>query len=841
MDPRATSGLSNAEAARRLREDGYNELPAERPKNIFIIALNVVRQPMFLLLVACGGIYLLLGDIRDAVILQVAIFAVIGITFYQERKTERALEALRDLSSPRALVMRDGQPARISGREVVRGDVLLLAEGDRVPADAVLLESSHLSMDESLLTGESVPVRKQGQHEFPNLQKSDDINAAGGDRRAFVYAGTLVVRGHAVAEVYATGGRSEIGKIGKALQTLQPEETLLQKETGRVVRVLAITGFILCVVVIAVYAVTRQDWLNGFLAGLTLAISMVPEEFPVVLTVFLALGAWRISHQHVLTRRMPAIEALGACTVLCVDKTGTLTLNQMSVGRIVVQGAAYSVSDSAGAVPDPFANVVECGLLASRPEGFDPMERALKRLAEQGHRSGVTFIYEYPLSSQLLAMSRVWKTSDDGLFIVAAKGAPEAIVDLCHLSPERRHTVTKQVDAMSRDGLRVLGVAKASWASAVLPEDQHAFTYEFVGLLGFSDPVRPGVPAAVRECHTAGIRIIMITGDYAGTALAIARQIGLSTADQIITGDELARMSESELNRRLKTVNVFARIRPEQKLGLVQALKAGGEIVGMTGDGVNDAPALKAADIGIAMGKRGTDVAREASALVLLNDDFSSIVAAVKLGRRIFENLRRAMAYIVGVHVPIAGMSLVPVLLQWPLVLLPVHIVFLQLIIDPACAIAFEAEPEKAGLMNRPPRDRQERVLSRRVIGMSLGQGMAVFFSVFTVYAIAVWKGQNEMDVRAMTFTTLIIANLGMILTNRSWSLTIGSMMRVPNPALWAIIAAALVVLALVLSVPVVRELFRFGTLHTDDLILALIAGMISIMWFEAFKVLRRR
>jgi Ca2+-transporting ATPase len=842
FDINSIAGLSEDEAAARLKGEGINELPTSRRRSIVAIAFEVVRQPMFLLLVACGAIYLVLGDRREAFMLLGFVFVVMSITLYQERKTERALEALRDLSSPRALVIRGGEQKRIAGRDVVRGDILILAEGDRVPADAALESCSSLLVDESLLTGESVSVRKVA------WDGATEMSRPGGEDLSFVYSGTLVVKGYGIAQALATGLHTELGKIGKALQTVEHEETPLQRETGRLVRILGIVAFALCAVVAIVYGATRGNWLNGLLAGITLAMAMLPEEFPVVLTIFLAVGAWRISQKRVLTRRVPALETLGSATVLCVDKTGTLTLNRMSVSKMFAQGELYDVDDQKQEpLPETFHELVEFGILASQREPLDPMEKALKEL---GHRTLAQtehlhddwmLVREYPLSQDLLAMSHVWKSRDGQDYVIAAKGAPEAIADLCHFNEAHMEALSAQIASMANEGLRILGVAKAQFKQTSLPGEQHDFIFEFLGLVGLADPVRPAVPPALRECYAAGIRVVMITGDYPGTAQNIARQIGLTPMDECLTGPELDRMDDLELQQRLKTVNIFARVVPEQKLRLVNALKANGEIVAMTGDGVNDAPALKSAHIGIAMGGRGTDVAREASALVLLDDDFSSIVQAVKLGRRIFDNLKKAMAYIFAIHVPIAGMSLIPVLFKWPLALLPVHIAFVELIIDPACSVVFEAEPEEADVMNRPPRNAKEPFIGGRMIGLSLLQGVSVLLIVLGVFGITLYRGHGELEARAFSFTTLIIANLGLIFTNRSWSRTILATLRSPNAALWWVLGGALAFLAVVLYVPFLRALFRFAPLGAADLAICLAAGAASIMWFEGFKVFNGR
>jgi Ca2+-transporting ATPase len=597
--------------------------------------------------------------------------------------------------------------------------------------------------------------------------------------------------------------------------------------------------------VVIVYGLTRYNWIQGFLAGITMAMAVLPEEFPVVLTVFLALGAWRISQNNVLTRRMPAVETLGAATVLCTDKTGTLTQNRMKVKEIFAGGEFFHLDTAKERLPESVHQVVEYSILASQIDPFDPMEKAFRQLgddylAKTEHLHGDwKLVQEYPLSRELLAMSRVWKSPVGDQYVIAAKGAPEAIADLCHLDGAERQELSMQITAMASEGMRVLGVAKACFRGN-LPPQQHDFKFHFLGLIGLEDPVRPGVSDAIKECYKAGIRVVMITGDYPATAQAIAAQIGMPS-DKVITGPEMAKMDDATLFQRVREVNIFSRVVPEQKLRLVSALKANGDVVAMTGDGVNDAPALKSADIGIAMGGRGTDVARESASLVLLDDAFSSIVAAVRQGRRIFDNIKKAMAYILAIHVPIAGMSLIPVLLQWPLVLFPVEVVFLELIIDPACSVVFEAEPEEADIMSRPPRDPLMPLFSRRTIALSLLQGLMVLIIVLAVYAVSLYRGQGEAEARTLTFTTLIIANLGLILTNRSWSRTILETLNSPNPALWWVVGGALLFLGAVLYIPYLQDLFGFSFLHFIDIAICFMAGVASIIWFEALKIFNDR
>lgn len=842
LDLSQFSGLSSAEAQRRLQSDGPNELPSRETRGIFAIVAGVIREPMFLLLVGAGSIYFVLGDFEEGALLLSFVLVIIAITVYQERKTERALEALRNLSSPRALVIRDGRLVRIAGRDVVRGDLLFVSEGDRVAADALLLASTNLSIDESLLTGESVPVRKLPAEGEPGERR------AGGDDQPWLYSGTLVVQGQGVAEVVSTGTNTMIGEIGAALQEIREEETRLHAETAHIVRSIALIGLVLFVLVVVVYGLTRGDFVHGLLAGITLAMAILPEEFPVVLTVFLALGAWRLSKINVLTRHVPAIEMLGATTVLCTDKTGTLTLNRMTVARCIVAGSSFDcLSPGNGPLPEKFHELLEYAILSCKKDPFDPMEQALLKIGtddltgtEHLHQDW-ELMQEYPLSRELLAMSNVWRSKKSDAFIIAVKGAPEAIFDLCHLGGQEVAGLTREVERLAAEGLRVLGVAKATFRFGQLPDGQHDFPFTYLGLIGFADPVRPDAPAAIAECRTAGIRVAMITGDYPSTARNIAAQIGLPGTDAILTGSDLESLRSPERDEKIRATTLFARVVPEQKLQIVESLKAGGEIVAMTGDGVNDAPALKSAHIGIAMGGRGTDVAREASSLVLLDDNFASIVAGIRMGRRIYDNLKKAMAYIISVHVPIAGMSLLPVLFGWPLILMPIQIVFLELIIDPACSVVFEAEREEPDIMQRPPRKPDARVLDRPTVTLALAQGLVALAVVIGVYLYGMAQGLSGDGLRALTFVTIVVANLCLICTNRSWTESIVSTIRKPNRAFWWVITGTVVFLAAALVVPGLRDIFRFAPLSLSNLLLCTTCGVLSIAWFEAFKVIRAR
>jgi len=834
-------GLNEADAQARLKAEGYNELPRPARRTPLRIVIEVLREPMFALLLGSGVIYLALGEPKDALVLLAFAMMSILITVVQETRTERVLEALRDLTSPRALVIRDGEPKRIAGREVVRGDLVMLAEGDRVPADAVLFQSHDLQTDESLLTGESVPVRKIAT----GRGASAEAHRPGGDDLPYVFSGSLVVRGTGVGEVTATGARSEIGKIGQSLSSLETEPPRLQAQTRRLVKLFAAVGGTVSVLAVMLYGTMRGGWLDAVLAGIALGMSMLPEELPVVLTVFMAMGAWRISRARVLTRRAAAIETLGSATVLCTDKTGTLTENRMSVAELWLRnGSIFRPNGAAGEnIPEDFHDLAKFGILASAQEPFDPMEKAFHELGRQrlggtGHLYGPEWklVHAYGLQPGLLAVTQVWQAeAGRPEFVIAAKGAPEAIADLCHLEAADLAVLKDTLDAMAATGLRVLGVARASYAGKEWPDSQHDFDFEFLGLVGLADPLRPGVPDAVRQCRSAGIKVIMITGDYPTTARTIARGAGLD-ADELLTGEELKRLSDTDLAMRVRTTTVFARIMPEQKLRIVTAFKADGEFVAMTGDGVNDAPSLKAAHIGIAMGGRGTDVAREASSIVLLDDDFGSIVKAVQLGRRIYDNLRKATGFIFAVHVPIAGLALLPLVFGLPILFGPIHIAFLEMVIDPVCSLVFEAETEEDDVMRRPPRAPDEPLFSWPLIGWGLLQGGFAFGLVAVIFVVAFQRGMPENEVRALAFFTLVLAIVSLILVNRSFSASVVTALRRPNQALAWVLLAVIAILALTLLWPFASDLFRFGPLHVDDLALTFGAGVVVLIVLEMLK-----
>jgi Ca2+-transporting ATPase len=788
---------------------------------------------MLAMLLAAGGVYLLLGDTVEAIILIVLAGFSIAITIVQEARTEDVLEALRDLAAPRALVIRDGATVRIPGRDVVEDDILVLEQGDRVSADALVLEAQDLQCDESLLTGESVPVRKR-----PAKEGESHSSEPGGEDRPYVYSGSIVTRGGGIACVTATGVRSRIGQIGRSLETLETESPRLKRETGRIVRLCAVGGLGVTFLVAILYGTLRGDWLDAALAAIAVGMSLLPEEFPVVLTIFLALGARRIAQVGALTRRSAAIETMGAATVLCTDKTGTLTQNKMTVSQLwLPTGEQLAAVDAAAR--SSFDRLLEVGALASAPVPVDPMEVAFHEAAGPANaqrRDDLTLVHSVGLRPELLAMSNLWEGHEDGgQLTVAAKGAPEAIAKLCRLDGDARAAMETAAHSLAVRGMRVLGVASAIADQADVAADHLAHDFTLLGLVGLSDPLRAGVAEAVAQCRAAGIRVVMITGDFAPTARAIASEAGIADGE-IMMGEDVAALPDRELAERIERVTVFARTMPEQKLRIVTALKAAGEVVAMTGDGVNDAPALKAAHIGIAMGKRGTDVAREASAIVLVADDFGAIVAAIRVGRRVYDNLRKAVSFIFAVHVPIAGLAVLPLLLGSPLLFGPIQIALLEMIIDPVCAIVFEAEPEERSLMTRPPRRSAERLFSLPVVVRAMTQGATAFAVLAAMYLVANAMGMPAPELRALVFFALVAAMLALVLANRSFSTSVRHAFGHRNRAFRYVLAFIATATTLILTVPTIQAVLGFASLGLIELGVVLVIGVVLLLIFELTK-----
>lgn len=756
MEPVASkAGLTDAEVATRRARDGLNVLPSPLHRSAMKVFISALFQPMVLLLLACALVYAATGDLIDGALLSSSIVVVIGIAIYQELRAQHVLEALSELASPRSVVVRNGKLERIPSPLIVRDDRLIVQQGDRIACDAHLIEANAIAVDESLLTGESMPVEKHA--------------APANDVRSLLKAGTLVVQGDGVAIVQAVGSATALGRIGASLNAIAPRESLLNQELKALVRRVAIVAIFISVVVSIAFAVHDGSWVRGLLVGLTLAMAIIPEEFAVVWSVMLALGAWRLAQVDVLTRQPQAIEALGATTVLCVDKTGTLTLNRMEIAALDNGNEEWRAADAPPGTR--FQALIEAAALASSPEAMDPMDQAILREVALRDDDPLKLVHRSTVAAGHPFVAQHWQRAD-GSVAVGVKGAVEAVLARCVGDRQVLDRLERRAAAWGTQGLRVLAVAAHRGADAGALEEQG---WTARGLIAFSDPLRPEVPQALDECRAAGIRVIMITGDSSTTALAIARMAGIAAnAD----------------------VAVFARVSPAQKLRIVEALQSRGESVAMTGDGVNDGPALRAADIGVAMGKRGTDVAREAASLVLLEDRFASLVEAIRAGRRIFRNLQSAIGYLIAVHVPIVGLALFP-LFGGPTLLLPIHVILLELIIDPACSLVFEAEPSTQKAMQSPPRARTARLFDLRGFARAMFAGGLALILLIAVELAGRTQDFTDDELRLAGFATIVVGNLALLQAFRKRAGAGGA-----NKVFNAILAGVALLASAILSVP---------------------------------------
>jgi len=814
------TGLSSSDAHSRLLEDGENVIPSENQKSLVKQILSIVSEPMLILLISAGVINFFLAEILDAVMLMCTVVIVLGISIFQSRRTENALFALKQLAAPFATVVRDGSEMRIPSSNIVTGDLLLLHEGDRVCADAKIIRNVTLATDESTLTGESIPVEK----------KVDDL----------VFSGTLVTRGHGQAVVEATGVHSALGKIGKSLQELPFERSQMQRDVDQLVRVIGVMGFLTVISVVTIYGSTRHNWLEGGLAGIAAAMALIPEEFPIILTLFLAIGAWRMSQVRVIARRPSAIESLGSISVLCVDKTGTLTENKMTITEVQIGDTRFPTRS--GDKPAQVSELLDIGALACPTSIFDPMDRAFQELrSEKLLHQRIDSVKEYPVENSRMAYIHIWKV--ETRYVIAAKGAPETIARLCRLNSLQNASLNASVHEAADSGYRVLAVAYLELPSdSPIPENVESLTLNYLGLTFLEDPIREGVIESIQKCATAGIRTIMITGDHPNTALAIAQQIGLPHSQKCITGVEIEACSDEELRELIPQISVFARVVPEHKLRIIRALQSTDEIVGMTGDGVNDAPALRAADIGIAMGKRGTDVAREAASLIITDDNYTSIAHGIQRGRATYANLQKAMSYVIAIHIPIFGLALLPIFsTSWPIVLLPGLVAFHEVIIDPACSIVFEEEGADPEIMKRQPRGNKSKIFSPSELFISITQGVAVLGAILALFISSINSGRSDSEIRSLVFGSLMLANMGLILTNRSRTLTIfETFSQRENRAVKWIVIGALIIVVSLLSFEPLRLIFDLGRISQSDLLAIFVTALLGVGWYELFKYFKR-
>jgi Ca2+-transporting ATPase len=831
-----TSGglTANQVKALQLKHD-KNELSSQKKEGLVKKVLRILCEPMFLLLFIAAAIYFVLGEPRDGLIMLIAVICIACIAIVQEWKTDKTLSALKDLSAPHIKVIRDGKEVQIASVDLVPGDIMIIHEGVKIPADGFIVSCNDLCVDESSLTGEA-----EGVWKIPTENSAESSDYW---RKDYCYAGTLVTQGSAVVRVDKIGQATEYGKIGTNVAEVSQELTPLQKQTGSIVKLCAGVAAVLFTLVSTITwfnvpaPLFQARLVESVLAGVTIAMAMIPEEFPVILTVFLSMGAWRLAKKNSLVRRLPAVETLGAVSVLCVDKTGTITVNQMTVQEAwAIDGNQEHLSEVMG--------------LACETNTYDPMEKAMlihceKLGISKSHLFGGKLISEYAFTPELKMMGHIWH--HDGKIIIAAKGSPENILTICQLTDNERSLIENKVYDMSNQGLRVIAVASTQLNNqSDVPENITDCSLTFCGLIGLADPPRDSVKNDIAICNRAGIRVVMITGDNGSTAVAIAKKIGMKNYDNIITGDMIEEMSDGELCEKVKTVSIFSRVIPEHKMRIVKAFRDNGEIVAMTGDGVNDAPALKSADIGIAMGKRGSEVSREAADLILMDDNFSTIVDTVKDGRRIYDNIRKAVGYVFTIHIPIALTALFAPLLgiyTESLMLLPMHIVMLELIIDPTCAIVLERQPAEISIMNRKPRSPKEKLLNINTMAKSLIQGLAIFAASFGLYYFMFLQNPADASVaRSMGLAVIIVANLFLVQVNSSNIDTVFTSIKrlAKDKVLWTVNILTVLGVLIMLYTPLNGFLKLAPLISVEQILLVLGLGAASVLWYEIVKIVKR-
>lgn len=828
------TGLSFEEAKCRQQQYGKNELVPQKNESFLKKVLHILCEPMFLLLIVAAVIYFILGEPRDGAIMLIFVIGIISIDVIQEWKTDKTLNALKGLSAPHVTVLRDGKGQQIPSADLVPGDLMMIYEGVKIPADGIVIRCADLCVDESSLTGEAEGVWKLGTE---NALPSEDYW-----RKDYCYAGTLVTQGSATVEVDKIGVETEYGKIGLGVAAAPHEDTPLQKQTGKLVKTCAIIAGILFVLVGVFTWFNIPDHsfgdrlIESILSGVTLAMAMIPEEFPVILTVFLSMGAWRLAKKNSLVRKLPSVETLGAVSVLCVDKTGTITMNQMAVQDTwVASGTEQALIETMG--------------LGCETDAYDPMEKAMLRYCEEHGISKESlfaneFVTEYAFTNELKMMGHVWRKN--GQLVIAAKGSPERILTICKLTDEECSAAKAHINALSSEGLRVIAIASANPENdASIPASITDCCLTLLGLVGLADPPRESVKNDIAVCNRAGIRVVMITGDNGITASAIAKKIGIPGSTHIITGDMLEAMSDDELREAVKNVSIFSRVIPEHKMRIVKAFKENGEIVAMTGDGVNDASALKYADIGIAMGKRGSEVSREAADLILMDDNFTTIVETVKDGRRIYDNIRKAVGYVFTIHIPIAFASLLAPLLgiaPTALLLMPLHVVLLEVLIDPTCSIVLERQPAEMDVMDRCPRNPKEKLLTGRLLAKSVIQGLVIFAASFGAYFVTLAENPDSASIaRTMGLAIIMLANLFLVQVNSSdHDFAFCSFLRlVSDKVIWAVNIGTLGLLGIILYTPISGYL-KLAPLSGKRFLVVLGLAAASVLWYELVKIVKK-
>ncbi len=825
-------GLTKDEARVLQEKFGKNRLVPEKKENFFLKIIQVLKEPMFLLLIAAAVIYFLLGEPRDGTIMLVFVVGIISIDVIQEWKTDKTLNALKNLSAPHITVIRDGEECTINSEDLVPGDLMMIAEGVKLPADGKVIRSNDLCIDESSLTGEAEGVWKC----------TDDSGNKDYWKKDHCYAGTLVTQGTGVILVEKIGAETDYGKIGINVAESPDRPTPMEKQTRKLVKICAMIAAVLflMVCIITYFNLPDREFkeriIESILSGITLAMAMIPEEFPVILTVFLSMGAWRLAKKSSLVRRLPSVETLGAVSVLCVDKTGTITMNKMRVREC-------------WAFNNNITEINKIMGMACEIDAYDPMEYAILDYCEDNNISKDELfkgdlISEYSFTNERKMMGHVWKVEDEA--IIAAKGSAEKILTLCRLEEEEKKIVENKIFSMSSKGLRVLGIGRMILQDERdIPETLEECRLEFLGLVGLQDPPRENVKDDIASCIKAGIRVVMITGDNGITASAIAKQVGIPHSSDIITGDELSAITDEKLKERIKDVSIFSRVMPEHKMRIVKAFKENGDVVAMTGDGVNDAPALKYADIGIAMGKRGSEVSREAADLILLDDNFSTIVDTIKDGRRIYDNMRKAIGYVFTIHIPIAFASLLAPMLDIRssmLLLLPVHVVLLELLIDPTCSIVLERQPSEIDIMERKPRNPKESILTASILIKSIIQGIVLFGASFASYYLYLKNNPGQAEIaRSIGLAIIMLSNMLLVQVNSSESeFAYRSMMNLKkDPVMWAVGFGTLIGLGLILYTPI-AEFLSLAPLTLNQVLRVIVTSFIAVMWYEVVKIFKK-
>lgn len=817
----------NEEAVRLSRQQyGSNVMDASSKNRLFEAIKEVFREPMVLLLLAAAAIYSISGEWGDAFFLLTAVGLVAAISLFQESRSHKALEQLRTFSQPLTTVIRNGNYTSVKTEDLVVGDFLVVSEGGLVPADAMIFQSNDFSVNESLLTGESLPVTKDKEKD------------------PYIFAGTLVTAGRAIAEVQAVGTQTRIGKIGKSLDQLEQEPTPLERQINAFVKRMVWVGAVIFVVVWGINFLQTKNVLESLLKTLTLAMSILPEEIPVAFTTFMALGAWRLMQRGIVVKQMKTVETLGSATIICTDKTGTITENKMRVAKVFT--LSVGENKEAKKIRTDEKELVEVAMLASEPIPFDPMEQAIQEAYfarfTEAERVPFTMVHEYPLEGRPPMMTHVMADAQGNL-VVAAKGAPEAIIPLCHLARQKQQQLAAVLDSCTTEGLRVLAVATTRFKGTVFPRKQQDFSFRMVGLLAFADPPKENIGQVLQQFYEAGIDVKMITGDNPVTAQAIAKAVKLRGYDKGITGDELMQLDVEAVEEKVRDTQIFSRMFPEAKLAIINALKAGNQVVAMTGDGVNDGPALKASHIGIAMGKKGSEIAKEAASLILLSDDLSGMVEAIAMGRKIYNNLKKAIRYIISIHIPIVLTVFLPLALGWvyPSIFSPVHIIFLELVMGPTCSIVYENEPQEPNLMQQPPRPFTTNFFNIRELTTSIIQGLVITGGCLLAYQLMVQQGASEALTRTMTFSVLIVANIVLTLVNRSFYYSVITTLRYPNRLIPLVILITVLILLLLVFVTPLTAFFGFALMNLHQWGAALLIGFASVIWYEAVKWFKRK